>query len=71
MRSASINEIIETVLIELHPRPQFSFSSDFITELLLYLTGSLPLPSQAVLPLGGLFFTDIVRIYKYLIDLQQ
>jgi len=70
MRSASINEIIGTVLIELHPRPQFSFSSNFITELLLHLTSSLPLP-QAVLPQGALFFTDIVRIYKYLIDLQQ
>ncbi len=70
MRSASINEIIGTVLIELRPRPQFSFSSNFVTELLLHLTSSLPLP-QAVLPQGGLFFTDIVRIYKYLIDLQQ
>jgi len=70
MRSASINEIIGTVLMELHPRPQFSFSSDFITELLLHLTSSLPLP-QVVLPQGGLFFTDMIRIYKYLIDLQQ
>lgn len=69
MRSSSLKEIIGTILVELQPKPQFAFSSDFTTELLLYLTSSLPLPS-IILPKGCLVFSDIVRIYKYLIDLQ-
>jgi len=64
---ASVHEIIENILVSLKPAPAFSFGSDFSVSLLACFTSSLPIYTLP-LPFGGLFFTDLSRIYNYRIS---
>jgi len=64
-----LHSLIGTILIELSSASEFRRASEFTTEILTLLTGSIPLPKPAI-PFGKIFFTDITRVYKYLIDLQ-
>ena len=69
MEVGSLHSLIGAVLIELSSASEFKRASEFTTEILTLLTSSIPLPKPAI-PHGRIFFTDITRIYKYLIDLQ-
>jgi len=64
---ASVHEVIENILVSLKPAPAFSFGSDFSVSLLACFTSSLPIYISP-LPFGGLFFTDLSRIYNYRIS---
>jgi len=61
-----LKEIIETILIELSSESSWLASSDLLIEILLSSESNLP-PSK--IPSGKILFSDISRIYKYLINL--
>jgi len=69
MKVGGLHSLIGAILIELSSASEFKRASEFTTEILTLLTSSIPLPKPAI-PYGRIFFTDITRIYKYLIDLQ-
>ena len=69
LQIGGLKSLIGTILMELSFTSAFTKSSEFTSELLAYLTSSMPL-AKPLLPCGRIFFTDITRIYKYLIDLQ-
>jgi len=69
LKIGSLKLLIGMILIELSTTSAFTKSSEFTAELLAYLTSNMP-PAKPSLPCGKIFFTDITRIYKYLIDLQ-
>ncbi len=64
-----LHSLIGAILVELGSSSEFKKASEFTTEILTLLTSSIPLPKPAI-PYGRIFFTDITRIYKYLIDLK-
>jgi len=70
LKTGGLKLLIGTILMELSTTSAFTKSSEFTAELLAYLTSNMP-PAKPSLPYGKIFFTDITRIYKYLIDLQQ
>lgn len=68
--SSRLVSLIEEFLLECSISPEFKSISEFTTQILNLLISSIPLP-KPIIPYGGIFFTDIARIYKYLIDFQS
>jgi len=69
MEIGGLHSLIGAILMELSSASEFKRASEFTTEILTLLTSSISLLKPAI-PYGRIFFTDITRIYKYLIDLQ-
>jgi len=70
LQTGGLKSLIGMILMELSTTSAFTKSSEFTAELLAYLTSNMP-PAKPSLPYGKILFTDITRIYKYLMDLQQ
>ena len=81
LQICGLKSLIGMILMELSTSSAFLKSSEFISELLVFLTSNVP-PAKPPIPVGKIFFADLmkvygysfrglIRIYKYLIDLES
>jgi len=66
----SMRQLIGDILVILSSETESISVFDFVTELLFTLSSSLPV-KHSLIPRGGIFITDVTRIYKYLIEIQR
>jgi len=66
--SSRLINLIEEFLVKCSVSSEFTSITEFTTEILNLLTSSIPV-WKPLTPYGGVFFTNLTRIYKPLIDL--